>query len=140
MPVTQARRSPAASGRARSKAVPPLWGRAGRGSTFEAAKIPSAGVGGYPGGFARQDGPFERTPSPTLPHEGRDLNQRHCRKGGGRENGVMRWLTFDCYGTLVDWRTGIAGAIKAVAPGESERLLPMYYRHEFQVQAEGFRP
>ncbi|MDP9247236.1 MAG: HAD family hydrolase [Candidatus Dormibacteraeota bacterium] len=53
---------------------------------------------------------------------------------------VMRWLTFDCYGTLVDWRAGIAGAIKTVAPGESERLLPMYYRHEVQVQAEGFRP
>jgi 2-haloacid dehalogenase len=53
---------------------------------------------------------------------------------------VMRWLTFDCYGTLVDWRGGIAGAIKTVAPGESERLLPMYYRHEVQVQAEGFRP
>jgi 2-haloacid dehalogenase len=52
----------------------------------------------------------------------------------------MRWLTFDCYGTLVDWRAGIAGAIKTVAPGESERLLPMYYRHEVQVQAEGFRP
>jgi 2-haloacid dehalogenase len=53
---------------------------------------------------------------------------------------VMRWLTFDCYGTLVDWRAGIAGAIKTVAPGESEGLLPMYYRHEVQVQAEGFRP
>jgi 2-haloacid dehalogenase len=52
----------------------------------------------------------------------------------------VRWLTFDCYGTLVDWRTGIARAIEAVAPGQSERLLPLYYRHEVQVQAEGFLP
>jgi len=50
-----------------------------------------------------------------------------------------RWLTFDCYGTLVDWRTGIARAIESLAPGESVRLLPIYYRREAEVQAEAFR-
>lgn len=50
-----------------------------------------------------------------------------------------RWLTFDCYGTLVDWRTGIARAIDSVAPGESARLLSVYYRREAEVQAEVFR-
>jgi len=52
---------------------------------------------------------------------------------------MVRWVTFDCYGTLVDWRAGIARGIDAVAPGESERLLPIYYRHEAAVQAERFR-
>ncbi|TMD08525.1 MAG: HAD family hydrolase, partial [Chloroflexi bacterium] len=50
---------------------------------------------------------------------------------------MVRWLTFDCYGTLVDWRTGIAQGIEAVAPGQSARLLPLYYRQEAAVQAEG---
>ncbi|HYS30223.1 MAG TPA: HAD family hydrolase [Candidatus Limnocylindria bacterium] len=53
---------------------------------------------------------------------------------------MVRWLTFDCYGTLVDWRTGIAQGIEAVAPGHSARLLPFYYQQEAAVQAEGFRP
>lgn len=51
-----------------------------------------------------------------------------------------RWLSFDCYGTLVDWRSGIAGAIESVAPGKSAQLLPIYYRHEAQIQAGPFRP
>jgi 2-haloacid dehalogenase len=49
------------------------------------------------------------------------------------------WLTFDCFGTLVDWRTGIARAIDSVAPGQSARLLPLYYLQEAEVQAEPFR-
>jgi 2-haloacid dehalogenase len=52
----------------------------------------------------------------------------------------MRWASFDCYGTLVDWRSGIADGIESVAPGHSGQLLPLYYRHEAEVQAEGFRP
>lgn len=49
------------------------------------------------------------------------------------------WLTFDCYGTLVDWRAGIARAIDSIAPGKSATLLPVYYRREAEVQAEAFR-
>jgi 2-haloacid dehalogenase len=51
-----------------------------------------------------------------------------------------RWLSFDCYGTLVDWRAGIAQAIEFVAPGKSGQLLPVYYRHEAEIQAGSFRP
>jgi 2-haloacid dehalogenase len=51
-----------------------------------------------------------------------------------------RWLSFDCYGTLVDWRAGIAEAIESVAPGKSRQLLPVYYRHEAEIQAGPFRP
>ena len=50
------------------------------------------------------------------------------------------WASFDCYGTLVDWRAGIAGAIERLAPGRSGELLPLYYRHEASVQAQRFRP
>lgn len=44
-------------------------------------------------------------------------------------------LTFDCYGTLIDWETGIEDAVRAVlAPRgvepDRERLLESYARHE----------
>jgi 2-haloacid dehalogenase len=43
---------------------------------------------------------------------------------------VARWATFDCYGTLVDWNAGIAGAL-----GGNE-LLDRYHELEPAVQAE----
>jgi 2-haloacid dehalogenase len=43
---------------------------------------------------------------------------------------VERWATFDCYGTLVDWRAGIAAAL-----GDAS-LLERYHEIEPQVQAE----
>ncbi|HJU48516.1 MAG TPA: HAD-IA family hydrolase [Gaiellaceae bacterium] len=43
---------------------------------------------------------------------------------------MERWATFDCYGTLVDWRTGIERAL-----GDSSRL-ERYLEVEPQVQAE----
>lgn len=52
----------------------------------------------------------------------------------------MRWITFDCYGTLVDWRTGISQVIESIAPGQVEQILPLYYRHEAAVQRERYRP
>ncbi|MFG3442667.1 HAD family hydrolase [Nonomuraea sp. NPDC047897] len=48
----------------------------------------------------------------------------------------MRWVTFDCFGTLVDWRHGIATAVDLILPGHAERLLDAYVRHEAAVQAE----
>ncbi|MEV4570910.1 HAD family hydrolase [Nonomuraea sp. NPDC049419] len=46
----------------------------------------------------------------------------------------MRWVTFDCYGTLIDWRHGIRTGAELVAPGQGERLLEAYTRHEPEVQ------
>ncbi len=49
-------------------------------------------------------------------------------------------LTFDCYGTLIDWETGILAAIRAVlaprdiAPGDDE-LLERYAGYEAQAEA-----
>ncbi|XNL81151.1 HAD hydrolase-like protein [Actinomadura madurae] len=48
-----------------------------------------------------------------------------------------RWLTFDCYGTMIDWRTGMTEALESVAPGRSADLIDAYFRFEPQVEAEG---
>lgn len=45
-----------------------------------------------------------------------------------------RWVTFDCYGTLVDWRHGIATGAELIAPGQGHTLLEAYTRHEHAVQ------
>ncbi|TDD48082.1 HAD family hydrolase [Nonomuraea terrae] len=50
--------------------------------------------------------------------------------------GGMRWVTFDCYGTLVDWRHGIRTSAELVSPGQGARLLEAYNRHEPAVEAE----
>ncbi|MFQ5775851.1 MAG: haloacid dehalogenase type II, partial [Kiloniellaceae bacterium] len=50
-------------------------------------------------------------------------------------------LTFDCYGTLIDWETGIAQALRpwaarrGLAAGDDE-LLEAFARHENRLQAE----
>ncbi|MFQ5349367.1 MAG: haloacid dehalogenase type II [Thermoanaerobaculia bacterium] len=54
------------------------------------------------------------------------------------------YLTFDCYGTLVDWRNGILSAFAAataadVPEPEPERLLALHARHEAEVQAGPYR-
>ncbi|GAA3941952.1 HAD family hydrolase [Actinomadura viridis] len=47
-----------------------------------------------------------------------------------------RWVTFDCFGTLVDWRHGIATGIELVAPAKGRQLLDVYNRHEPEVQRD----
>jgi 2-haloalkanoic acid dehalogenase type II len=54
-------------------------------------------------------------------------------------------VTFDCYGTLVDWEAGISRAFQEEARGQGielarEAILAAYARHEPEVQAAGFRP
>jgi 2-haloalkanoic acid dehalogenase type II len=49
-------------------------------------------------------------------------------------------LTFDCYGTLIDWETGIAAALRGWAKGhgiaaEDNALLEAFSRHENRIQA-----
>jgi 2-haloacid dehalogenase len=46
------------------------------------------------------------------------------------------WITFDCYGTLVDWNRGITAAMESVAPGRGAELRALYERVEPEVQAE----
>lgn len=56
-----------------------------------------------------------------------------------------RVLTFDCYGTLVDWQTGIVEAFRAEAAAdgvalERSAVLSSYAEVEPAVQRETFRP
>jgi 2-haloacid dehalogenase len=54
-------------------------------------------------------------------------------------------LTFDCYGTLIDWETGIAGGLRAVldahgVPADDQDLLERYARHEAAAEAGRYLP
>ncbi|GAB3987167.1 HAD family hydrolase [Actinoallomurus acanthiterrae] len=48
----------------------------------------------------------------------------------------IRWATFDCFGTLVDWRHGIATGAELLFPGRGAELLEIYNRHEPEVQRD----
>jgi 2-haloacid dehalogenase len=49
----------------------------------------------------------------------------------------MRWATFDCYGTLVDWNAGLRAVLERLfGPSEGDRLLARYHEVEPRVQAE----
>lgn len=48
-------------------------------------------------------------------------------------------ITFDCYGTLIDWRSGIRAAFRA-AGDDGEAALRQYERVEHEVEAERYRP
>ncbi|MCU1614480.1 MAG: family hydrolase [Frankiales bacterium] len=47
---------------------------------------------------------------------------------------VRGWLTFDCYGTLIDWRTGMSRALSALDDSRVEELLSGYHRYEPGLQ------
>lgn len=49
---------------------------------------------------------------------------------------TTKWLTFDCYGTLVDWRSGMTAALTTVAGPDATQLLTEYHHHEPVVQNE----
>lgn len=47
----------------------------------------------------------------------------------------MRWATFDCYGTLVDWNQGLSDGLSALWPtADAHRLLSQYHAVEPLVQ------
>lgn len=47
---------------------------------------------------------------------------------------IRGWLTFDCYGTLVDWRTGMSRALESLGTGRVDELLAGYHRYEPGLQ------
>jgi 2-haloalkanoic acid dehalogenase type II len=52
---------------------------------------------------------------------------------------MIKALSFDCYGTLIDWETGILAALapwQAQLGGEPEALLAAFARHESAIEAE----
>ncbi|MBA3737717.1 MAG: HAD hydrolase-like protein [Actinobacteria bacterium] len=52
-----------------------------------------------------------------------------------------RWATFDCYGTLVDWETGIADALTGLWPdADRPRLLERFAGAEPGIEEDGTLP
>ena len=47
-----------------------------------------------------------------------------------------RWLTFDCFGTLIDWRHGIRTTGELLFPGQGEAFLDAYIPLEAEVESE----
>jgi 2-haloacid dehalogenase len=59
--------------------------------------------------------------------------------------GRFTHLTFDCYGTLIDWETGILDALRAVflrhrAPADADRLLDLYAELEAAEEQGPYQP
>jgi 2-haloacid dehalogenase len=53
----------------------------------------------------------------------------------------VRWVTFDCYGTLIDWERGIADALLPLLrePIDRDELARRYIATEAKVEAESYR-
>jgi 2-haloacid dehalogenase len=54
-------------------------------------------------------------------------------------------LSFDCYGTLIDWETGLLGALRPILDAHGaavgdEELLALYGRLEPEVEARPYQP
>src|SRR5215211_7842628 len=47
-----------------------------------------------------------------------------------------RWATYDCFGTLVDWRHGIRTSAELLFPGRGAEALDRYNAHEPTVELE----
>jgi 2-haloacid dehalogenase len=50
-----------------------------------------------------------------------------------------KWLTFDCYGTVADWNSGMGGALAGlagVARADAGRLLTAYHQAELEIEAD----
>jgi len=67
--------------------------------------------------------------------------------GPGRllEFGAFEVLTFDCYGTLIDWETGILAGLRAVlgprgVEAQDDDLLERYAGHEAALEAGPYLP
>ena len=51
-------------------------------------------------------------------------------------------LTFDCYGTLIDWEAGLLAALRDALPGSArtdDELLEEYARHEAEAERGPYR-
>ena len=50
-----------------------------------------------------------------------------------------RWLTFDCFGTLIDWRHGIRTTGELLFPGHGDAFLVAYIALEAEVEEGPFK-
>jgi 2-haloacid dehalogenase len=47
-----------------------------------------------------------------------------------------RWITFDCFGTLIDWHGGFRALLAPLGGGRTGELLDAYHRFERALEAE----
>jgi 2-haloacid dehalogenase len=63
---------------------------------------------------------------------------------GGIDPAGFDVLTFDCYGTLIDWETGILAALRAAGPDGwpafDDELLERFAVHEAEAERGEYRP
>lgn len=57
----------------------------------------------------------------------------------------FKFVTFDCYGTLIDWETGILGAIRSILKSHNKALsdaeiLNIYAEFESAIESGEFKP
>src|SRR2546428_11061070 len=48
----------------------------------------------------------------------------------------MRWVTFDCFGTLVDWNSGFAAILRPLVGDRTPRVMEAYHRFERLLEQE----
>jgi 2-haloacid dehalogenase len=48
----------------------------------------------------------------------------------------MRWVTFDCFGTLVDWHTGFERIVRPFAGDRTPQVLEAYHGWERRLEQE----
>ena len=50
-----------------------------------------------------------------------------------------RWVSFDCFGTLVDWHTGFRAILERGGARRPRELIAAFHRHERVVEAEPYQ-
>src|SRR5438045_3433862 len=65
-------------------------------------------------------------------------------RNSGMDFAGVRWLSFDCYGTLIDWEAGILRAVRPVLERRGvragdEEMLGRYARAEARLEAGEYR-
>ncbi len=48
----------------------------------------------------------------------------------------VRWVTFDCFGTLGDWHSGFAAILRPIVGERTAEMLRAYHSFERQIEAE----
>jgi 2-haloacid dehalogenase len=47
----------------------------------------------------------------------------------------VRWVTFDCFGTLVDWHSGFAAILERLVGAKTPDVMRAYHRYERLIEA-----
>jgi 2-haloacid dehalogenase len=79
----------------------------------------------------------------------RGVAPHHRMPPSGEESPVnfdrFKCLSFDCYGTLIDWETGISAALRPIletheVSADPDALLEFYGKAETEIEAGPYRP